>query len=120
MPVPEPFCREAGAGSGVVCLHSNASSSAQWRGLMDRLAPNFHVLAPDSYGSGKSPEWHSDRVIALSDEVALIEPVLARAGSPLSLVAHSYGAAVALVAALGDPSRVRAMALSMSANQRLV
>jgi pimeloyl-ACP methyl ester carboxylesterase len=80
MPVPEPFCREAGAGPGVVCLHSNASSSAQWRGLMDRLAPNFQVLAPDSYGSGKSPEWHSDRVIALSDEVALIEPVLARAG----------------------------------------
>jgi pimeloyl-ACP methyl ester carboxylesterase len=26
------------------------------------------------------------------DEVALIEPVLARAGSPLSLVGHSYGA----------------------------
>lgn len=111
MPVPEPFCREVGAGPGVVCLHSNASSSAQWRGLMDRLAPSFHVLAPDSYGSGKSPEWHSDRVIALSDEVALIEPALARAGTPLSLVAHSYGAAVALIAALADPSRVRAMAL---------
>ena len=111
MAMPEPFCREVGMGPGVVCLHSNASSSAQWRSLMDTLAPAFHVLAPDSYGSGKSPEWHSDRVIALSDEVALIEPVLTRAGAPLTLVAHSYGAAIALVAALANPRRVCAMAL---------
>ena len=114
MPAPEAFVREAGTGPGVVCLHSNASSSAQWRALMDLLAPSYHVLAPDSYGSGKSPEWPSDRVIALRDEVALIEPVLARAGTPagpLALVGHSYGAAVALVAALAHPGRVRALAL---------
>jgi pimeloyl-ACP methyl ester carboxylesterase len=78
---------------------------------MDLLAPKFHVLAPDSYGSGKSPEWPSDRVIRLGDEVALIEPVLAKAGSPVALVGHSYGAAVALIAALANPARVRAMAL---------
>lgn len=107
----EPFFREAGAGPGVVCLHSNASSSGQWRRLMDRLAPKFHVLAPDSYGSGKSPDWPSDRIISLRDEVALIEPVLARAGSPLTLVGHSYGAAIALVGAVAHPGRVRAIAL---------
>ena len=80
-------------------------------GLMDLLAPKFRVLAPDSYGSGKSPQWPSDRIISLRDEVALIEPVLTRAGSPLALVGHSYGAAVALIAALAHPGRVRAMAL---------
>lgn len=107
----EPFFREAGSGPGVVCTHANASTSGQWRGLMELLAPKFRVLAPDSYGSGKSPEWPSDRVISLRDEVALIEPVLERAGSPLALVGHSYGAAISLVAALSDPGRVRAMAL---------
>lgn len=107
----EPFVREAGSGPGVVCVHSNASTSGQWRALMDVLAPRFHVLAPDSYGSGKSPEWPSDRVISLRDEVALIEPVLARAGSPLALVGHSYGGAIALMAALSAPDRVRAMVL---------
>src|SRR5262249_2908904 len=105
----EPFVREAGTGPGVVCIHSNASSSAQWRGLMDLLAPRFRVFAPDSYDAGKSPHWPSDRVIHLRDEVGLIEPVLTRAGSPLALVGHSYGAAVALIAALADPGRVRAM-----------
>ena len=107
----EPFFREAGTGPGVVCIHSNASTSGQWRGLMDLLAPTFRVLAPDSYDSGKSPQWSSDRVIHLVDEATLIEPVLARAGSPLALVGHSYGAAVALIAALANPGRVRAMAL---------
>jgi pimeloyl-ACP methyl ester carboxylesterase len=78
---------------------------------MDRLAPDFHMLAPDSYGSGKSPDWHSDRVIRLQDEVEFIAPVLARAGTPLSLVGHSYGGAIALVAALRQPGRVRAVAV---------
>jgi pimeloyl-ACP methyl ester carboxylesterase len=107
----EPFVREAGTGPGVVCTHSNASTSGQWRGLMDLLAPQFHVLAPDSYDAGKSPRWPSDRIIHLQDEVALIEPVLARAASPLALVGHSYGAAIALIAAVASPERVRAMAL---------
>ena len=107
----EPFFREAGTGPAVVCMHSNASTSGQWRALMDVLAPRFRVLAADSYGSGKSPEWPSDRVIRLRNEVELMEPVLARAGSPLALVGHSYGAAVALVSALSNPDRVRAMAL---------
>jgi len=107
----EPYFREAGAGPGVVCLHANASSSGQWRGLMELLAPRFRVFAVDSYDSGKSPSWPSDRVITLRDEAELIEPVLDRAGSPLVLVGHSYGAAAALIAALRNPARVRAMAL---------
>lgn len=111
MPRHEPFFREAGAGPGVVCIHSNASNSGQWRALMERLAPKFHVLAPDSYDSGKGPHWPSDRVIYLREEAALIEPVVRRAGSSLAFVGHSYGAAVALIAALANPDRVRALAL---------
>lgn len=103
--------REAGAGPGVVCFHANASSSGQWRALLDLLAPDFHAFAVDSYDCGKSPSWPSASVITLKDEVALAEPVLARAGRPLALVGHSYGAAIALMAALADPGRVRALAL---------
>ena len=106
-----PFFRDVGAGPGVVCLHSNASSSSQWRALMERLAPKFRVLAPDSYGAGKSPAWPTNRLVCLRDEAVLLEPVFARAGEPFALVAHSYGAAVALIAALAQPHRVRALAL---------
>ena len=78
---------------------------------MEALAPRFHVLAADSYGAGKSPGWAMDRPLRLCDEVALLEPVLARAGDPFALVAHSYGAAVALIAAMTQGRRVRALAL---------
>ena len=107
----EPFCREAGTGPGIVCLHSNASSSSQWRALMDNLAPAFHVLAPDSFGAGKGLPWPLDRPIRLADEATMLEPVFGRAGEPFTLVGHSYGAAVALVAALARPQRIRALAI---------
>ena len=105
-----PFFRQAGAGPGVVCVHSNASTSGQWRELIEILAPRFKVLAPDSYGAGKGPAWpaagHS-----LRSEVDLLEPVFARAGTPHVLVGHSYGGAVALLAAALRPERVRALVL---------
>lgn len=111
MPDPQPFVREAGAGPAIVCIHSNASTSSQWRGLMDLLAQRYHVLAPDSYGSGKTAEWPSDRVIRLQDEIDLLEPVFARIGESFVLVGHSYGAAIALLAALRYPRRIRALVL---------
>jgi pimeloyl-ACP methyl ester carboxylesterase len=106
-----PFYREAGSGPGVVCLHSNASTSGQWRALMDRLAAKFHVLAADLYGAGKTSPWHGKEPLWLRDEIDLLEPVFARAGDPFVLVGHSYGAAVCLISALCQPKRVRALAL---------
>lgn len=109
MQLPMPFFQEAGAGPGVVCLHSNASHSNQWRPLMQTLAADYRVLAPDSYGAGRSPDWTAKRPLRLADEVALLEPVFARAGAPFALVGHSYGGAVALMAALTWPERVSAV-----------
>jgi pimeloyl-ACP methyl ester carboxylesterase len=110
-PQPQPFVRRTGSGPTVVCFHCNASSSAQWRGLMDQLAPAFTVHAPDSYGAGKSPEWPSDRTITLDDEVRLVENLILEAPDKPVLVGHSYGAAIALMAALRHPQKVRALAL---------
>jgi len=111
MQPPAPFFRELGDGPGVVCLHSNGSSSGQWRALMETLAPKYRVLAADMYSSGKSPAWPMNRIVWLRDEVALLEPVFARAGDPFTLVGHSYGGAVALIAAMAQPQRVRGLAL---------
>src|SRR5262249_24421228 len=108
---PAPFFREQGSGPGVVCLHSSAGSSSQWRSLMDRLAGRCHVLAADSYGAGKSPAWPSDRTVPWYGEASLLEPVFARAGEPFTLVGHSYGGSIALVAAVSRQQRVRALVL---------
>ena len=78
---------------------------------MDLLSPRHRVIAPDLYGSGKSLDWPSASKISLADEVAFVAPVLQQAGDRFSLVGHSYGGAVALLAGLQDPGRVRALAL---------
>jgi pimeloyl-ACP methyl ester carboxylesterase len=108
---PMPFAQTAGDGPAVLCLHANASSSSQWRGLMERLAPRFTVTAADSYDSGKSPSWPSKHVIGLKDEAALMQPLLDAADGPVVLVGHSFGAAVALMLALANPRKVRALAI---------
>ena len=106
-----PYHREAGSGPGVVCIHCNASNSSQWRPLMDRLAPRRRVLAPDTHGAGRGPAWPTDRALTLDDEVSMLEPIFTRAGSSLALVGHSYGGAVALLAALRRPERIDALVL---------
>jgi pimeloyl-ACP methyl ester carboxylesterase len=101
-----PFFREQGSGPGVVCLHANASSSSQWRSLSDALADRFRVIAVDGYDAGKSPPWPSEDPLRLEDEVRLLAPALERAGNRFHLVGHSYGAAVAIRAALTYGARV--------------
>ncbi len=95
----------------VVCIHASASSSGQWRPLMDRLAGRFRTLAGDLYGSGKSPMWPDDRPLSLADEVTLLAPVFAAAGAGFHVIGHSYGGAVALMAALANPGRIESVIL---------
>jgi pimeloyl-ACP methyl ester carboxylesterase len=87
----DAYVREAGAGVPLVCIHASASSSSQWRPLMDRLAGRFRTLAVDLHGSGKSPDWPADRPLTLADEVALLEPIFRNVGDRFHLIGHSYG-----------------------------
>lgn len=97
-------------GPYVLCIHSFSSSSAQYQGLAERLAPGFRVRAADLYGHGSSPSWAQERRFTLADEAAPLEGLLPD-GGPAHLVGHSYGAAVALRIASANRVRVRSMAL---------
>ena len=101
--------REAGTGPPVVCLHSSASSSGQWRTLMDRLSDRFRVIAADLYGYGRSPAWPEHRKMYLDGQIALLESMFDAAVEPFHLVGHSFGGAIALKAALKYPGRVRSL-----------
>jgi len=104
------FVREQGSGPSVVCLHTSAGSSAQWRHLMEAIAPSFKVFAPDFYGDGKSPPLPKGREFEEGHDIDLIQPVLERA-APFHLVGHSYGGAIALRIALQQPEKVLSLAL---------
>jgi pimeloyl-ACP methyl ester carboxylesterase len=91
-------CKEAMKMSAlpVVLLHSSASSSAQWRPLLERLSPPCRVIAPDLCGYGASAHWPGERRFDLAQEAQAIYSFLDTLGEPVHLVGHSYGGAVAL------------------------
>ena len=74
----------------VVCLHGITGHGGHFARLAERLAPRFHVIAPDLLGHGDSrrePPWSLD---------AHVEAVLAAVGpGPAVWLGHSFGARVA-------------------------
>ena len=95
-------------GRTIVLLHSSASSGRQWECLVETLKTGFRVHPVDLHGHGRQPAWRGDSPFTLTDEAALVEPLLAEAGSA-HIVGHSYGAAVALKLATLYPKRVRSL-----------
>jgi pimeloyl-ACP methyl ester carboxylesterase len=78
---------------------------------MELLAPRYRVVAIDSYGAGKSPEWPSSTEISLADEVALAEPLLAGrrrcTGGPFVWRRRRLARGAAASGALRQPGAVR-------------
>ena len=107
------YLREEGQGATVVCLHSSTSSQAQWRGLVNQLGEHWQTMAVDLHGHGRSPAWPAITPNTLEvDALAVIDAVRRAGPAPegIHLVAHSYGAAVALQIAL-DPTPARPQSL---------
>ncbi len=102
--------RDGGSGPAVVLGHSSAGSSAQWRDLFGRLSGRYRLLAPDHLGYGRTGAFRGDRPL-MEHEVAIIAAVAARAGGPVHLVGHSFGAAVLARFAARQPSRVCSLTL---------
>ncbi len=102
--------QESGSGTYVICIHSSASSSSQWRTLMAFLSEKYHAVAVDLYGYGKSPDWPAVNDVRLADEIALIEPILSQAGR-FHLVGHSYGALISLKIALDNPHHIASLTM---------
>ena len=105
------YFREAGSGPAVVCLHCSASTSGQWRPLMEQLAGRYRVIAPDLYGCGKSEPWPGERQMWIDDQIAFLASAFERAGERFHLVGHSYGGAIALKAALRFTARLKSLVL---------
>ncbi|HEU5282682.1 MAG TPA: alpha/beta hydrolase [Burkholderiales bacterium] len=94
----------------VVFLHSSASSPRQWQPYLERFALRYRAVAPPLIGYGLGREWPPGGAVTLEREAALLEPWLYLSSEGAHLVGHSYGAAVALQAALRYPGRVRSVA----------
>jgi len=95
----------------VLCLHCSSGSARQWRSLESHLSGERRIIAPDLLGYGSNPPWRSARRLHLSDEVHALRSTLASVEGPVDVVAHSFGAVVAMKLALDHPGAVRSLCL---------
>ena len=93
----------------VLCLHCSTGSSRQWDPLATTLAASRRVVAPDLLGYGENSPWPRHRTSSLDDEIARLLPLLEHAGTPVDVVGHSFGAAVAVKLSLDHPELVRSL-----------
>src|SRR5215471_10747407 len=94
----------------VLLIHGYGASKSSWEELIDRLAPEQRVLAPDLPGFGFSDRYAGDySPEALADDLAAL--LDARGVQKASVVGHSWGASIALAFALRHPDRLDKMVL---------
>lgn len=108
--------RETGSGTPIVLLHCTGGSGNQWRGIAKALATaplatGTRLIMPDLRGFGESEPWSGRGPMRLADDAAIVRALVEEVGGPVHLVGHSYGGAVALVAALQAPQDIRSLTL---------
>jgi pimeloyl-ACP methyl ester carboxylesterase len=95
----------------VIALPCSGSSGSQWQSLAVTLNGRCRVLAPDLLDYAAAATVASNRDFMLLDEARPLLEIVDRAVSPIHLVGHSYGGAIALRAAVERPHRISSVAL---------
>jgi pimeloyl-ACP methyl ester carboxylesterase len=106
------FYREAGSADAptLLLLHGFPTSSAQYEGLIDRLADRFHIVAPDYPGFGRTDPLPGPSTFdGLADTVDGFADALAM--QHYSLYLFDFGAPVGFRLATRHPGRVRALVI---------
>lgn len=103
---------EWGAGEPVVLLHGLADHGLVWQSLAAQLEPCYRCIAPDLRGHGDSGKPND---VAAYDALRLVEDLEALAVAwdpePITVVAHSWAAKLALLWAKQQPDRIRRLVL---------
>ena len=102
---------DEGKGPCVILGHCSSASHKQWLPLIDALKGDWRVLAPDFSGYGRSALWPADKTFTGEADVDVLLALAKKTKGRLHLVGHSYGAALALEAALKLGDRVKCLVL---------
>ena len=96
---------DEGQGDVLLLVHGNPTWSFYWRELIRGLSPHYRVIAVDHIGCGRSDKpadypyrlaQHVENLTALVDRLEL---------GNVTLLAHDWGGAIGLGAALARPDR---------------
>lgn len=99
---------QSGQGTPVVLIHGFGGDLSAWRPLVGRMSTNLPVMALDLPGHGASKAHPVGR---FEDIVAAVGETLRLHGTPVHLVGHSVGAAVAMALTARGDLDVRSLSL---------
>jgi pimeloyl-ACP methyl ester carboxylesterase len=107
------FYREAGVKDApvILLLHGLPSSSRMYEPLMQRLASEYHLIAPDYPGFGHS-DWPNPKEFTYTfDRIATVmdQFVTALGIQKFALYMQDYGGPVGFRMALAHPERIRSL-----------
>ncbi len=106
-----------GSGEKLVLIHGNMTSSKHWDILMENLPDDYHLLAPDMRGFGKSS--YNNRFDSLEElALDLIDLLEQKHFENYNLVGWSTGGGVAMEIAAKKPKQVKKLILLESVSTR--
>lgn len=112
---PEYKLKIIGQGEPVLLLHSSLSSHKQWLPLVVLLSERYSLWLPDlqGYGRNSTVAFSQNPVWSLADEADALLATLTpeQKNTPLTLIGHSFGGALALHLARTGKLKVKALLL---------
>src|SRR5215208_2858277 len=96
----------SGTGEDVVLVHGSLGDHRQWTPIVERLQPHYRVLALSRRHHWPDDPPSSDAVYTYESHCDDLLEYLHQNPRPVHLVGHSYGAGIALLAALREPALV--------------
>lgn len=99
---------QSGVGTPVVFIHGFGGDLSAWRPLVGRMAPGLPFMALDLPGHGASK---AHQVTSFDDMVTAVGDALRAQGTPLHLVGHSVGGAVATALTARGDLDIRSLSL---------
>ncbi len=106
-----------GDGAPLLMVHGIGARHTTWRGLVDRLKPDFQCITYDLRGHGESPVPPTP--YTLDDLVADLEALRAKLGiDRMHVIGHSLGGMIGPAYARAYPERVLSVGLLSTAAGR--
>lgn len=91
---------ERGTGPTIVFVPGSWATMSAWRGVIAAVDGRFRTVTTSLRGYGGTQECRTRTDTSLNRQAEIVEAVIRRAGGPVHLVGHSYGALVCLDVAL--------------------
>jgi pimeloyl-ACP methyl ester carboxylesterase len=94
-----------------VLVHSAPGTGGQWRAISETLKDAYRLLAVNLHGIGETQPWPGPHRMEIDDEAGLVRAVVLAIKTPLHLVGHSYGGALAIRVARSSCVELRSLTL---------